>query len=397
MMAQNDKETFYDTLAPMDASADIFDARHYAPAPDSWFVAVSDIKGSTAAVAQGRHSDINFSAAAMIAGLTNHCGSLPYQFGGDGAVALVPPHMKSDARRILARVRRFARNEFSLDLRVGIVSVETLRSFKSDILVGRYEPSPGNAYAVFLGGGMELLEQAVKQRGDPTLHKHSLVDETEDDGEPPDLEGLSCRWTPLKSTRGRMVSLVVRGAGHGEIHNALCRLVGVTTLKAAALENLKTRWPPKGLVREARARRGRDSLWSWVFRVSFETLFAFLVFRLKLRLGAFDAEKYRGEIAENAVDFARSDDVLALTFDCPTDRLEIVRSYLDERAGRDELLYGLHESDHAIMTCLVASVTDNKHVHFVDGGDGGYTKAATELKAKIKSANPAPVSPGFLR
>ena len=27
--------------------------------------------------------------------------------------------------------------------------------------------------------------------------------EAEDDGEPPDLEGLSCRWTPLKATRGR--------------------------------------------------------------------------------------------------------------------------------------------------------------------------------------------------
>ncbi len=32
------------------------------------------------------------------------------------------------------------------------------------------------------------------------------------------------------------------------------------------------------------------------------------------------------------------------------------------------------------MTCLVAS-SEGGHVHFVDGGDGGYTSAATQLKA----------------
>ena len=101
-------------------------------------------------------------------------------------------------------------------------------------------------------------------------------------------------------------------------------------------------------------------------------------------MGSFDAERYRREISENAVDFARSDDVLAMTFDCPTDRLEVMRSYLEERSARGELHYGLHESDHAVMTCLVASVTDNQHVHFVDGGDGGYTKAATALKAQFQ-------------
>ena len=38
------------------------------------------------------------------------------------------------------------------------------------------------------------------------------------------------------------------------------------------------------------------------------------------------------------------------------------------------------------MTCLVASAVDNQHVHFVDGGDGGYTKAATQMKAQMKAA-----------
>jgi len=33
------------------------------------------------------------------------------------------------------------------------------------------------------------------------------------------------------------------------------------------------------------------------------------------------------------------------------------------------------------MTCLVTSETEGVHVHFVDGGAGGYTTAAKQLKA----------------
>jgi hypothetical protein len=33
------------------------------------------------------------------------------------------------------------------------------------------------------------------------------------------------------------------------------------------------------------------------------------------------------------------------------------------------------------MTCLVTSESEGLHVHFVDGGSGGYTSAAKQLKA----------------
>ena len=41
----------------------------------------------------------------------------------------------------------------------------------------------------------------------------------------------------------------------------------------------------------------------------------------------------------------------------------------------------MNVSDTALMTCLVTSETEGLHVHFVDGGGGGYTKAAKQLKA----------------
>ena len=379
--------SFYDTLTPMRDPGQVYDSRNYVEVPTSWYLAVSDIKGSTAAVETGQHSDVNFAAAAMIAALNNLCGgAIPYQFGGDGAVALIPPEHAAAARRSLAQTRRFARAEFKLDLRVGLAPLEALKKRGTEVLVGRYEPAPSSAYAVFLGDGVDLMESSVKGRGDDSLAELSMIGDADDDGQPPDLTGLSCRWTPLKSARGKMVALVIRNSDHGGLHRELTERAGVPALNAASLENLQARWPPKGLLREARARKRNKPLWLTTLAVALETYVAYLFVKNKWSLGKFSAEKYRRDVLKGAVDFARSGQSLALVFDCPVDRIDMVRDYLEARMERGELQYGMHVSDHAVMTCLVTSATADKHVHFVDGGDGGYTKAATQLKARLKAA-----------
>ena len=53
-------------------------------------------------------------------------------------------------------------------------------------------------------------------------------------------------------------------------------------------------------------------------------------------------------------------------------------------ARRQNLIdYGLHRASAALMTCFVSSTEDGKHVHFIDGADGGYALAAQQLKAQI--------------
>jgi hypothetical protein len=115
--------------------------------------------------------------------------------------------------------------------------------------------------------------------------------------------------------------------------------------------------------------------------VALETLAAWVVVRYRLKLGAFDASRYMREVEECAIDFARAGDTLCLVFDCPADRIDAITARLEAGARAGELRYGMHVSDHAVMTCLVTS-TSGSHVHFVDGGDGGYTRAATAMKAR---------------
>jgi hypothetical protein len=36
------------------------------------------------------------------------------------------------------------------------------------------------------------------------------------------------------------------------------------------------------------------------------------------------------------------------------------------------------------MTCYVQNLSDTAHIHFVDGGDGGYAMAAKQLKQQLR-------------
>tara|TARA_B110000483_G_scaffold169827_1_gene200856 strand:+ start:686 stop:814 length:129 start_codon:yes stop_codon:yes gene_type:complete len=36
------------------------------------------------------------------------------------------------------------------------------------------------------------------------------------------------------------------------------------------------------------------------------------------------------------------------------------------------------------MTCLIQGMDEGEHIHFIDGGDGGYTMASRELKLQIQ-------------
>ena len=130
---------------------------------------------------------------------------------------------------------------------------------------------------------------------------------------------------------------------------------------------------------EARATRRGGSLAPSVVRVLAETLLARVVMALRRPIGDFDPERYMREITTNT-DFCKHDDNACFDIDCPNECVAQIKIYLDECTARRELRYGMDVSQTALMTCLVSSTTGGLHVHFVDGGDGGYTNAAKTMK-----------------
>ena len=58
--------------------------------------------------------------------------------------------------------------------------------------------------------------------------------------------------------------------------------------------------------------------------------------------------------------------------------------FLTDMESSGLINFGMHRSKESIMSCYVRDRKD-QHIHFVDGGDGGYTKAAGVLKTKFGS------------
>ena len=207
------------------------------------------------------------------------------------------------------------------------------------------------------------------------------------DGEPVDLDGLSCRWNPLQSGRGRMLTLIIHGADDaGAVFDAVMRMArqGGNAAPVRA-ETLSTSWPPKGWLLEAQASRHGGSLWRAGLRVLALTLLARLIFLVGRPVGGFDPQHYVAEIASNT-DFCKHDDTVSFVIDCPLDCIAAIQDYLEREHMAGRLRYGMHVSQTALMTCLVTNASGGLHVHFVDGGDGGYTSAARTLKAQLAPA-----------
>jgi hypothetical protein len=380
---------FFAALPPLPSPHRTFDDDAFRPAPDDWALAVTDIVGSTPAIAAGRHKTVNFVAAMAIGAAKNLCAPepIPFLFGGDGAVVMVPPQRIDAMRRALARVRGVARRDHRMDLRAGLAPVAELRRCGCDVRVARYEPTPGNHFGVFAGGGVGTLEDAIRGRGWPELAAAAAVPDSLDDREPVDLSGLSCRWAPLRSRNGKMLTLIVHGAPRpGEVYADVLRMAGQAgDPRPARPDNLEARWPPRAFMLEARARARGGSAFAWGLRVLAETLLAKAVIARGKPVGGFDPERYKAEIGTNT-DFCRHDRTLAFVVDCALDAVEPVQRLVDQRARAEGFEWGAQVSDTALMTCLVTSEAEGVHVHFVDGGGGGYTSAATRMKAARAAA-----------
>jgi len=68
-----------------------------------------------------------------------------------------------------------------------------------------------------------------------------------------------------------------------------------------------------------------------------------------------------------------------------SEKRKLLVAFLEEEEKMGKLIFGFHSSKESIISCYVRNRKAN-HIHFVDGGAGGYTQAASMLKIKIKNS-----------
>ena len=142
------------------------------------------------------------------------------------------------------------------------------------------------------------------------------------------------------------------------------------------------RWPSGAIALQSRvADKGRRA-WSRRLWVVATAALAWSIFKLGRRVGGFDPNRYRREIAMNT-DFRKFDDGLMATVDCTPESIARLRALLEEAKSGGIVRYGIHLQDKALMTCVVPSALSSDHMHFVDGSGGGYAEAARQLRSLV--------------
>ncbi|MFQ5565838.1 MAG: DUF3095 domain-containing protein [Paracoccaceae bacterium] len=380
---------FYAALPSFSDFDDFAEFAAYAPVPGDWVVLCGDIRGSTRAIEEGRYKQVNMVGAAVITAVLNACAGtqIPFVFGGDGGLAVVPGALLPGAARALRRLQGFSEEAFGLGLRAAAVPVSRLRAEGHDVRVRKFALSPGNNLAMFAGGGVERADEILKQASDDD----PAILRAPGDREAPDLEGLSCRWEPLAASRGQMIALMVQplaSDGAAEVfRRTLAQLShilggGVAGFAPASDRTLRFRWPPRGLALEARATAGRGSFlgsYAWALVTAALQLWCE---RRGWKIGAYDGSRYRGELMAQT-DFRKFDGMLRTVLDVTPEQAGRIEAWLDEQYRERHLVFGMHRDRSALMTCLVFSLEQSEHVHFIDAAGGGFAKAAEAFKARL--------------
>lgn len=383
--------TFFTDIPGFAAFADLTDPGHYHALPQDWHVVMTDVRGSTKAIAEGRYKEVNMVGAACIIAVINSCADveLPYVFGGDGATLLVPDSRLDAVLHALEAVQAQVQASFGLDLRAGSVPVNALYAQGMQLGVGKFLLSEHVAQAVFQGSALGLAEEWLKKGGGPVRH---CTPARHDDM---NLAGLECRWEPIENRNGSMISLLARvhpqrSRDSWRIYSELLRDIGHIYPNHQGAHpiqpaRLRISLSPRRLAAEARLRAGRGlSFALYMLRIILLDLIGLFSFSSGKRVLGFDGKRYLSELAANS-DVRKFDEMLRMVLDSTPAQGRALEELLERRRRAGEIVYGLHSSAQALMTCLVFSLA-GKHIHFIDGADGGYALAAVQMKQQLATS-----------
>lgn len=349
-----------------------FDEVNYQEAPSDWWVIICDVEGSTRLVKESKYKEINIIGAACICAV-DKIGDFPAAFGGDGASFLVDGQLKEEVVQELLKVKNAAAQRYGFNLRVGAISLRDIRARGLSVKVAKYELSKDRFIAKFAGGGIEFADELIKRESSYQIKEQVSLGQA-------GFDNLSCRWEPIESSRGIILTLMVK-APNFKVYKEIIENINTIAGEEASLNPVKTKSMSYksfyDLIKE-----------EWNFDENFMKRF-FRFCEISLCFLLFN--KFRDKIPkalskyilsmERYSDFRKFDDTLRMVIDCRKEDSVRIQNYLSNFHG---ISFGCHESQSALMTCFVKNIRDGGHIHFIDGSGGGYTQAAKRMKNVYK-------------
>ena len=375
---------FYNNLSDTDTSLAqlMLQKELFKAVPSDWHVIVTDIKGSTNAVANGLHETVNLVATGSIVAVLNLAYkaniTVPFFFGGDGATFIVPESIFQPAMQALLTYSENTLDNVGLALRAGAVSVADIYKEGHHLLISKIKISTTLTIPVLLGTGLSYAEKIIKE-------EDYLFYCEKDEDCVPDLDGMQCRWdkiNPPKKDNEIVTLLIIAAEGieqseaFRKVFLVLDEIYGVPRHRQPiSVSKLKLNTSFSRLGSEMKAKIGHISIWKFI-NTWVTNLYGFIYFRTGKGLRYL---KRLVEMSDTLVIDGRINTVISGT---EQQRLQLNKE-LDLLEKNGFILYGMHVSASAVMSCYVRDLEDG-HIHFVDGSEGGYTKAAGILKNKLK-------------
>ena len=383
---------FYRNVPAVQSFAEATEYRQHVDVPSDWWVVVADIIGSTKAIEAGDYKKVNTVGVACIAAVINVDRSidLPFIFGGDGATFAVPDALHVPVIAALRAAQQLARESFGLNLRVGLVQVSALVKDEFWVRIGKVQLSPHVTQPVLSGRGWEEAERRVKT---PNAAGVLRVAESEGiaDGS---FEGFECRWQNVPSFQEHKLALLVAAtSSDAEINLATYQRVlekiqaiygNVEQYHPLQAHKMQLSFNPHQLSHEWRVRSAHLGVFKrlhYFAKMLLMNAAGRYIFAKNIDTKAVKWTNYRNDLIENS-DFRKFDGMLRMVMDGKHTQAEALHTHLEIEYHAGWLVYGMHKSREALMTCIVQSYNGN-HLHFVDGSDGGYALAARELKARL--------------
>jgi hypothetical protein len=385
--------SFYAGLPVLANFAEATDVANYLPLPLDWHVATCDVRNSTLAVQAGNYKHVNTVGASAVTAMLNCAGDteIPFIFEGDGSAFCVPPGLLEDAKAALVKTQQMAQDAFGLELRVATVPVATIRAAGHEILIARVRVSENYIQAAFAGGGMAFADRYMKDAATAPLCEVKPGSVAARGS----LEGLECRWQDIPSRHGETVSVMVRAlatdtweastiyrevvAKVQEIYGSdeACHPLTPPTLSLTPSLSARQLGNEVGVRAHGKGPLGK---WLWLMRARWFVVLGWFLMKFGLKTEFTDWSQYKDTLYRNT-DVRKFNDIYRQILAGKPAQREALDAWLAEGYAAKKLVYGLHVTDRAHMTCLVFNYA-GKHLHFIDGADGGLFLAAKQFKER---------------
>ena len=373
---------FYKELAAHQISvSDVFQKKYFTSVPSNWYVIISDIKNSTVAVNEGKHNDVNLVAAgSLISGLNvakAHDLEIPFFFSGDGGTLLVPGEIHDEVITGLFLHNLNSIKNFNLELHIGSIAINELMEKGHSIEIAKIHFGKGLHKPVIIGDGLRYAEQQIK------LSSKEKKDELPH-GEL-NLEGLECRWNKVKppDETKEIVCYIIESVDPDtqlEVYRNVLEKIdeiygNIENRNPLALKRLKLLLDFGKLKKEMLVKYGKWKT-NYFTTTYLKTVFGKLFFRFST-----GGKNYLNQVISNADTLIIDGRISTIISGKKEKRIQFL-IYLQEQEQKGLLIFGHHISRESIMTCYIEN-RQEKHTHFIDGSDGGYTEASKEFKKKL--------------